>query len=248
MCKKFPLVPLIVIPLLLIVINISRLERPVPKNPALDILDRAVKVDLNPPQTQQQQHIVLYQYYNLSWYHPKESRHSESYFDSQTHRFRLVEWTNKTKQWTTIYAYDGIYLYALSEKDLPAAVIYRVFTPTYQPFEGEIDRYSWIVEMESDDHLQLIGEENWPDGRKVYHLESEKNLTVGDMGFPAVTKRKITLYVDTQTYIRAGLIVSGEKNHQTRPIEIKLLSVLPITQPIVWDLSDLSDITILDKP
>jgi hypothetical protein len=110
-------------------------------------------------------------------------------------------------------------------------------------------------QMQDDPNAELLGEETWIDGRKVYVLRSwqpVKALVDGNMdGSKELPLGWVTSYFDVETYrlveSRAAIERDGE--------EILVYSyralvdeILPSRSDVPWDLSDLGGITIVDDP
>jgi hypothetical protein len=184
----------------------------------------------------------------------------ENYRDLQTGWYRSVTTDTATNAIVDVSAYDGTYIYATvpNEGDQSGFTIYRVPEPIevmqqwgVAPGRNNTDLERDFEAMRNNPDTELVGQEDWLDGRTAYVLRS--NLDVDALAGRGmdVSGAFTTMYFDVDTYelleSRLTIIKDGEEQiaNYTRQLANE---ILPADTAIVWDLSDLSGITIVDDP
>jgi hypothetical protein len=187
----------------------------------------------------------------------------ESYHDFQSGNFRVVTTVKQTGQVQNVFGYDGINTYSRAgaeggEVTSGPLVVYRspqshVSQSDIKPPMGNTadDVKAMFDQIRNDPHAQLVGQEAWADGRKVYVVRSQQAMKVivnGALERPAGT---ITNYFEVDTYKLVGYRMTMFQDGKELLIgAFRLLAdeILPAGSLVAWDLSDLQGITLVDDP
>lgn len=228
---------------------------------AQQILERASAAQSAAPAGEGIQHIRAEVYVNMaaSGAGAGETRTIlDGYSDIKTGIYRQVTFDAATGQVREANGYDGTYLYTGWPAEGQAGgplTIYR--TPqsidkvaALKPAEPQATEEQMFEFMRQESGAKLLGQETWPDGRTVYVLRWERR---GDDAPVASPKRggDTTMSFDAQTYALVENRVSVQENGK----EVVLYSyaklvdeILPPGSPVVWDMSDLQGVAMVDDP
>ena len=241
-----------------------------PVSAARQILDRAYEVQSQQAATNGIQHMSIEIYTNIEALPEDQGMNTtvESYLDLQSDNFRLVTTDNETGKVLEVYAYDGSNAYnSASTKDgtQPGGPLTIYRSPQNQPgmvsqkFGNGNDRKlnaaldadakNMFDKMRQDPQVELVGEETWEDGRTVYVLRSQQPIKVLVENQVTNPNGLVTMYFEVDTYQLLGSRVTMEKNGQELLIMSQRILVdetLPAESSVVWDLSDLQGVTVVD--
>ncbi len=189
----------------------------------------------------------------------------EDYSDPQTGKYRTVVTDAATGQVVDAWAFDGTNLYSAER---PAAgepggvrTIYR--TPQAngtqewvksQAVPGKVDQEALFEEARQDPTAKLRRNETWSGGREVFVLTLERTKVAGPAMVPpdkAQLPSTSILYFDVKTYQLVGQELALEQEgKETIVYSYRQLldETLPAGTPVVWNLSDLKGIAIVDDP
>ena len=236
---------------------------------AQQILERASEVQSEPSVAQGIQHIRSEFYDNLEGKSDGQGEDSivESYSDPASGNFRVVITDKETGTLLSVFAFDGSNAYNSegSKSGQSGAALFTVYrSPQNRPsligdlFANRIngrsngalnaEAKSMFDRMRQDLHVELVGKETWDNGYTVYVLRSQQEVKSFAKNDPMGL---VTLYFDVHTYQLMGSRVSMEQDGKEVLIsrqQILLDEVLPADSHIVWDLSDLQGIHIVDDP
>ncbi len=266
MFKSAILTSLTIIVVVAIAIN-TLPQHATPSVSAQDILDRAYATRQTAQQIEGIHHTQTEIYYNnaamgispAAFEGLSESTSLiENYLDYETGTFRSVITDKDTGMLLNVSAYDGAYLYssmAVEEAQPP-----DVFTIYRMPQAPEVMR-QWGVApgspesidaerafeaMRNDPNTELLGQENWLDGRTVYVLRTSGVMTKVQ---PDSGEGFTIMVFDAETYRllenRATLVQDGQEvlvSYERFWVD----EVLPTGTPVVWDLSDLANVVFED--
>jgi len=230
---------------------------------AKEILDRAYEVQTQPAATNGIQHIRTKIYGNLEAQPEEQGLGStiDKYLDLQSGNFRLTVIDNQTGRLTDVYAYDGSNAYSSestkgAQQSAARLTLYR--TPqnlstlgigSLGNGNGGLNTKALFDKMRSDPQVQLAGEETWETGRTVYVLRSEQPVRVLIANEAQSPNGIVDVYFDVATYELVGNRVTIQKDGKELLIGLQRILVsetLPEGSSVVWNLSDLEGVNIVD--
>jgi hypothetical protein len=233
---------------------------------ARTILDKAYAVQSQSAPKQGIEHIRSQTYSNIDGVTDNQDTNMivDSYHDLQTGKMRLVSMDTRTGKVVDVFGYDGAFTYSVdhSGDSLPNIQVDAPLT-VYRTPQGQVANLKLrnggddmgskdaFDKMRNDPNTQLIGQETRADGRKVYALTSQqpiKMLVDGQLAHPL---GNVTVYFDVETYEMLGTRITTQKDGQDVLIisqQVDINETLPADSPVVWDLSDLQGITLIDDP
>lgn len=197
----------------------------------------------------------------------------DSYNDPQTGLYRSVSRNADTNQITDVNGFDGLNLYTPARQDGVDVVTTLYRTPQAdgvpemiknQQMVGSGDGVKEGTALDMSDQqlfekmrvtpsTTAVTREQWENGRKVYVLHM--TVTVEDESKLSGAKIQLAmpsaLYFDAETYAvlgQAKYIDRDGKSELFYSSRIMLDETLPADTTIVWDMSDLTDITLVDDP
>jgi hypothetical protein len=106
-------------------------------------------------------------------------------------------------------------------------------------------------QMRKDPNAELLGEELWIDGRTVYVLRSRQPVKAIVEGSTELPMGWVVSYFDTESYKIVESRATIDRNGQELLVySYRMLTdeILPAGSTVLWDLSDLQGITIVDDP
>lgn len=258
---KMALVPALAILLLAAVVAIPLLVNVTPVSAQL-VLQRAVEARSRSVPIQGIRHFrTLTTYFDES---PKvggmiqRQMLADEYYDYQAGRIRWVFTNPATGEILDAYSFDGVYtlsasqdadnhrdgkLIVLRSQENQDALVNIVLDDA-----NTNDQLFYQMNVD-DPTVVLLGKESWPNGRKVYVLESHR--PADDKGSGGKPTQFHQLVFDAKTYqllqVRQGTSVDGQE--KILSTETYLVNeVLPANSPVPWDMSDLGGILIEDAP
>jgi hypothetical protein len=229
---------------------------------AQQVLERA-QAQLTAAQAPGISHLRTENYQNLQMLAPGQAdtrRTIESYSNFQNGYYRSVTTDSASGRVVDANAYDGSYIYTHIASEQPATggsiTVYR------SPQSGhKIAGTSNLGTVPSsaeetfqsvrDNPNATVSEATWDDGRKVYVLRSEHPVKVLS-GKTVETPMGVSeLYFDAQTYeiLQSRTIVSRDgQDVVLNSSRVLVNETLPANSPVVWNLSDVRGINLVDDP
>jgi hypothetical protein len=232
---------------------------------ARTVLDRAYRAQSQATVTEGIEHLRTETYSNAQAL-PEDQGLTmilESYHDLQSGNFRVVTTIKATGQVQNVSGYDGAYTYSRSGAEAGDVTsgpltIYRspqshLSQTDLKPPLGNTadDLKAMFDQMRNDPHAQLVGQETWADGRKVYAVRSQQPMKVMVNGALEHPAGAITNYFDVETYKLVGYqmaITQDGKPLQIGAFHVLVDEVLPAGSHVAWDMSDVPGIALVDDP
>jgi hypothetical protein len=229
---------------------------------AQQVLERA-QAQLTAAQAPGISHLRTENYQNLQMLAPGQAdtrRTIESYSNFQNGYYRSVTTDSVSGQVVDANAYDGSYIYTHSASEQPATggsiTVYRSPQSGHK-IAGTSNRGA--VPPSAEETFQSVrnnpnatlSEVTWDDGRKVYVLRSEHPVKVLSGKTVATPMGASEVYFDAQTYeiLQSRTIISRDGQDVVLTSSRVLVNeTLPTNSPVVWGLSDVRGISLVDDP